>query len=148
MLHRFTKFFGLVKCNVSVCVASTDDEVVTVQEKQNAIESDLTNGILKLLKPAVEQVDRRVLDVRESQLNLREHIDKLTADLQKLMEEQKPPIDLDVYVKKLINCRRKVVVVNSVLNNAHERLNKLQQNIIRETNKKKSTLDASGFNRF
>ena len=41
------------------------------------------------------------------------------TDLQKLMEEQKPPIDLDVYVKKLINCRRKVVVVNSVLNNAH-----------------------------
>ena len=45
-------------------MASTDDEVVTVQEKQNAIESDLTNGILKLLKPALEQVDRRVLDVR------------------------------------------------------------------------------------
>ena len=41
------------------------------------------------------------------------------TDLQKLMEEQKPPIDLDVYVKKLVNCRRKVVVVNSVLNNAH-----------------------------
>ena len=35
------------------------------------------------------------------------------------MEEQKPPIDLEVYVKKLVNCRRKVVVVNSVLNNAH-----------------------------
>ena len=41
------------------------------------------------------------------------------TDLQKLMEEQKPPIDLDLYVKKLVNCRRKVVVVNSVLNNAH-----------------------------
>ena len=40
-------------------------------------------------------------------------------DLQKLMEEQQPPIDLDIYVKKLINCRRKVVVVNSILNNAH-----------------------------
>ena len=58
--------FFVPYCNM----ASTDDEVVTVQEKQNAIESDLTNGILKLLKPAVEQVDRRVLDVRYiSQLN-------------------------------------------------------------------------------
>ena len=35
------------------------------------------------------------------------------------MEEEQPPIDLAVYVKKLVNCRRKVVVVNSVLNNAH-----------------------------
>ena len=50
-------------CNMA-STADEGSEVVTVQEKQNAIENDLTSGILKLLKPAVEQVDRRVLDVR------------------------------------------------------------------------------------
>eukprot|EP00795_Rhopilema_esculentum_P010631 gene10631-19371_t len=121
-----------------------NDSVETTSAKDFlSIEDDISNGILQLLKPAVEEVDNRVLDVRQSQLSLREKIETLTSDLQKLVEQQKPPIDLEIYVKKLLNCRRRVIVVNSVLNNTHERLNKLQQNIIRETNKKKSALDAS-----
>eukprot|EP00794_Sanderia_malayensis_P015941 gene15941-17542_t len=108
---------------------------------ENTASNDLTLGILQLLKPAVEEVDDRVLNIRKSQVDLREHIDQLTQDLQKLASLQKPPINLDLYVKKLLNCRRRVVLVNSVLNNAHERLNKLQQNIVKETNKKKSVLE-------
>lgn len=37
---------------------------LNVEEHKGAIENDLSMGILQLLKPAVEQVDRRVLDVR------------------------------------------------------------------------------------
>ena len=50
---------------------------------------------------------------------------------------QKPPVDLDPYVKKLLNCRRKVTLVNSVLQNTQERLGKLQNNITKEIAKKK-----------
>eukprot|EP00112_Aurelia_sp_Birch-Aquarium-sp1_P015084 Seg331.2 transcript_id=Seg331.2/GoldUCD/mRNA.D3Y31 product="SNARE-associated protein Snapin" protein_id=Seg331.2/GoldUCD/D3Y31 len=122
--------------------ANEDTASITSSKSGDLIENDLSNGILQILKPAVEEVDNRVLDVRKSQLDLREYIDKLTSDLQKLAELQKPPIDLDSYVKKLLNCRRRVVLVNSVLNNTHERLNKLQQNIVRETNKKRASLEA------
>jgi len=98
----------------------------------------LTEGIVGLLKPAVEEIDLNVINTRESQLQLREHIDKLTEELQLLSRIQKPPIDLDPYVKKLLNCRRKVMLVNSILQNTEERLSKLQQNISKEISRKKA----------
>ena len=104
----------------------------------DATQSNLSEGILCLLKPAVEEIDTNVKDTRESQLLLRDSIDRLTLELEQLASLQKPPIDLDPYIRKLLNCRRKVTVVNSVLQNTQERLNKLQQNILREINKKKS----------
>ena len=97
----------------------------------------LTDGIVGILKPAVEEIDMNVKHTRESQLQLRQHIDKLTEELQTLSLLQKPPINLDPYVKKLLNCRRKVTLVNSVLQNAQERLNKLHQNISKEISRKK-----------
>uniref|UniRef100_T2MHS0 Biogenesis of lysosome-related organelles complex 1 subunit 7 n=1 Tax=Hydra vulgaris TaxID=6087 RepID=T2MHS0_HYDVU len=100
-------------------------------------QSNLSEGILCLLKPAVEEIDLSVKDTRESQLLLRDTIDKLTIELEQLASLHKPPLDLDPYIRKLFNCRRKITVVNSVLQNTQERLNKLQQNISRETNKKK-----------
>ena len=47
-------------------MSATEDEIQTpdVKEKKISVENDLTVGILQLLKPAVEQVDKRVLDVR------------------------------------------------------------------------------------
>lgn len=102
----------------------------------------LTEGILNILKPAVEEIDQNVMNTRKSQLLLRENIDKLTVELQTLASVQKPPIDLDPYVKKLLVCRRKVTIVNSVLQNTQERLNKLQQNIIRDINRKKTLAES------
>ena len=110
-------------------------------EKKKTEEDKLAEGLLYLLKPAVEEIDNNVVNTRESQLLLREHIDKLTVELHTLATVQKPPIDLDPYVKKLLTCRRKVTLVNSVLQNTQERLNKLQQNISKEINKKNALAD-------
>ena len=48
--------------NMSANDEGSDD--LNVEEQKRAIENDLSIGILQILKPAVEQVDRRVLDVR------------------------------------------------------------------------------------
>ncbi|XP_009980037.1 PREDICTED: SNARE-associated protein Snapin, partial [Tauraco erythrolophus] len=54
----------------------------------------------------------------ESQVELREHIDSLATELCRINEDQKVALDLDPYVKKLLNARRRVVLVNNILQNA------------------------------
>uniref|UniRef100_A0A8C5RF50 Biogenesis of lysosome-related organelles complex 1 subunit 7 n=1 Tax=Laticauda laticaudata TaxID=8630 RepID=A0A8C5RF50_LATLA len=57
-------------------------------------------GLLEFLRPAVGQLDT------------------LCACLCRINEDQKVALDLDPYVKKLLNARRRVVLVNNILQNA------------------------------
>ncbi|XP_020393029.1 SNARE-associated protein Snapin [Stegostoma tigrinum] len=102
----------------------------------------LSGGLLELLRPAVEEVDHQVQGVRESQLDLREQIDNLSAELYRINEDQKVSLDLDPYVKKLLNARRRVVLVNNILQNAQERLRRLNHNVAKETARRKALLES------
>ncbi|CAL8397278.1 unnamed protein product [Gadus morhua 'NCC'] len=82
--------------------------------------------------------------MRESQVELREHIDNLASELGRINEHQKVSLDLDPYVKKLLNARRRVVLVNNILQNAQERLRRLNHNVAKETARRKTMLEASG----
>ncbi|KAL5012962.1 hypothetical protein ScPMuIL_011513 [Solemya velum] len=101
----------------------------------------ITEGLSDLLKPAVEEIDDRVKTVRESQVDLRHQIDSLASDLRNISDTHAVPIDLDPYVKKLNNSRRRVMLVNNILQNVQERLNKLYHNVSKETARRKSSLD-------
>ncbi|WAR31093.1 SNAPN-like protein [Mya arenaria] len=101
----------------------------------------ITDGIIDLLKPSVVEIDDRVRTVRESQVELRQQIDSLAADLHVISENQQVPVDLESYVKKLNNSRRRVMLVNNILQNVQERLNKLYSNVSKETARRKATLD-------
>uniref|UniRef100_A0A8C6UNH3 Biogenesis of lysosome-related organelles complex 1 subunit 7 n=1 Tax=Neogobius melanostomus TaxID=47308 RepID=A0A8C6UNH3_9GOBI len=104
----------------------------------------LAEGLIDLLKPAIQQLDLHVHSVRESQVDLREHIDNLATELCRINEQQKVALDLDPYVKKLLNARRRVVLVNNILQNAQERLRRLNHNVAKETARRKTMLEASG----
>ncbi|XP_053560223.1 SNARE-associated protein Snapin [Bombina bombina] len=99
-------------------------------------------GLLELLKPAVQQLDSHVHAVRESQVDLREHIDSLALELCKINEDQKVALDLDPYVKKLLNARRRVVLVNNILQNAQERLRRLNHSVAKESARRRAMLDS------
>ncbi|KAJ7378128.1 hypothetical protein OS493_024793 [Desmophyllum pertusum] len=105
----------------------------------------LADGLMQIFRPAVEELDNRVISVRKSQVELREQIDKLAQDLHRLSELQEFPIDLEPYVKKLMNSRRRVMLVNNILQNAQERLGRLHQSVTRETAKRKALLEPSEF---
>lgn len=105
----------------------------------------LADGLMKIFRPAVEELDNKVISVRKSQVELREQIDKLAQDLHRLTELQEFPIDLEPYVKKLMNSRRRVMLVNNILQNAQERLGRLHQSVTRETAKRKALLEPSEF---
>ncbi|XP_058716694.1 SNARE-associated protein Snapin isoform X1 [Poecile atricapillus] len=102
-------------------------------------------GLLQFLRPAVRQLDRHVHSVRESQVELREHIDSLATELCRINEDQKVALDLDPYVKKLLNARRRVVLVNNILQNAQERLRRLNHSVAKETVRRRAMLEAGGY---
>ncbi|XP_057284896.1 SNARE-associated protein Snapin [Pezoporus wallicus] len=101
-------------------------------------------GLLQFLRPAVRQLDGHVHAVRESQVELREHIDSLATELCRINEDQKVALDLDPYVKKLLNARRRVVLVNNILQNAQERLRRLNHSVAKETVRRRAMLEAAG----
>ncbi|GFR79380.1 SNARE-associated protein Snapin-like [Elysia marginata] len=103
----------------------------------------IARGLVGLLKPAVGEIDERVKGVRESQVELRQQIDSLCEDLKKITENDPVPIELEPYVKKLNSSRRRVMLVNSILQNVQDRLNKLHHSISKETARRKTLLDPS-----
>lgn len=80
---------------------------------------------------------------RISQIELRQQIDSLTEELLKINESLQCPLELDAYVTKLVNAKRKVVVVSNILQKTQERLNKIHEAVEKETNKRKALLDRS-----
>lgn len=98
--------------------------------------------LLEFLRPAVQQLDSHVHAVRESQVELREQIDNLASELCRINEDQKVALDLDPYVKKLLNARRRVVLVNNILQNAQERLRRLNHSVAKETARRRAMLDS------
>lgn len=82
-------------------------------------------------------------DCRFSQLELKQCIDSLNEELKKISESQKNSVDLEVYIKKLINAKHRITVVTNVLQTAQERLNKVHASIEKETAKRKMLLEAT-----
>jgi SNARE-associated protein Snapin len=52
---------------------------------------------------------------RISQVELRQQIDGLADEIKKISDEQQCPLDLESYVKKLLNAKRRVTVVSNIL---------------------------------
>ncbi|KAG9463191.1 hypothetical protein GDO78_022232 [Eleutherodactylus coqui] len=67
----------------------------------------------------------------------------MQGGLCKINEDQKVALDLDPYVKKLLNARRRVVLVNNILQNAQERLRRLNHSVAKETARRRAMLDSA-----
>mgnify|MGYP002384316068 FL=1 len=72
----------------------------------------------------MHDLDVSVTAVRESQIDLFKEIDRLSSELQKFVEVSKTP-NLDPYVQKLANSRRRVQHVHQHLRVIQERLDRL-----------------------
>ncbi|NWX25888.1 SNAPN protein, partial [Notiomystis cincta] len=83
---------------------------------------------------------------RESQVELREHIDSLATELCRINEDQKVALDLDPYVKKLLNARRRVVLgLTGDFCRVQERLRRLNHSVAKETVRRRAMLEAGGY---
>ena len=51
-------------------------------------------------------------------MELRTQIENLSAELSVISQNQQSPIDLESYIKKLLDARKRITIVNSILQNA------------------------------
>ncbi|XP_044265160.1 SNAPIN protein homolog [Tribolium madens] len=107
----------------------------------NPTRDTLAEGLMGLIKPTVDQLDERVRATRISQLELKQCIETLCEELKKINESQQSTVDLDAYVKKLINAKQRVTVLSNILQNVQDRLNKVHSSIEKETVKRKIILN-------
>lgn len=120
---------------------SVDDK--TEDFCENPTRDTLAEGLMCLLKPTIDQLDERVRVTRISQVELKQQIEGLAEELKKISEAHQCPLDLDSYVKKLMNAKLKVTVVSNILQTAQDRLNKVHQLIDKETSRRKALLEPS-----
>lgn len=59
------------------------------------------------------------------QSDLRKQIDAVANELHRIGEEQPVDLDLEPYVQRLVNTKRRVVLVSNIIQNVQERLLKL-----------------------
>lgn len=74
---------------------------------------------------------------------MKQRIESLTDELQKINEALQYPFETDSYVKKLINAKHKITIVSNILQTTQERLNKVHQAVEKSTAKRKTLLDSS-----
>ncbi|XP_015122194.1 SNAPIN protein homolog [Diachasma alloeum] len=110
---------------------------------ENPTRDALTEGLMSLLKPTVDQLDERIRATRISQIELKQQIESLTEELVKISEYLQCPFELDSYVKKLVNAKQRVTVVSNILQTTQERLNKVHDAVEKDTAKRKALLDHS-----
>lgn len=80
---------------------------------------------------------------RVSQLELKQCIDSLADELKKVAETQRSSVDLDSYVRKLLNAKHRVTVLTNVLQTAQERLNRVHLSIEKETIRRQILLESA-----
>ncbi|KAL7643815.1 UNVERIFIED_CONTAM: hypothetical protein RMT77_005840 [Armadillidium vulgare] len=103
----------------------------------------LVDGIVGMLKPCLDQLDERVRSTRLSQSELHQQLEGLSSQLTHIQNHAQCPLPLDSYIKKLQNAKRRVVVVNNILQNTQERLNKLHSQVTKETARRRALLESS-----
>ena len=108
-----------------------------------ATDGSLEEGLLCLLKPAVETISGKVEAVLKSQEQLGAQIDCLSTDLDQLAQKQTIPIDIDHYTRNLANSKRRVLLLGSSVNSIQERLTRLQRQITLEIAKRRNILEAT-----
>ncbi len=107
----------------------------------NPTRDTLAEGLIGLLTPTIEHLDQGISGARGAQLELKGQLGQLEAQLQLINEQLDKSVDLEPYVIKLLEAKKKVIVINSMLQEAQDRLNRVHQNCLKETAKRRTLLE-------
>ena len=96
-----------------------DDDVSATEETGfNPTRDNLTDGLVGLLRPSLEALDKGVSNTREAQNELKDRINSLEQQLTAIEREQNCPVDLEAYIHKLDSSKKRILVVNTILQGA------------------------------
>ena len=88
-----------------------------------------------------------ITGAREAQIELKEQLTQLETQLAVINQELDKSADLEPYVIKLLESKKKIIVVNSMLQDAQDRLNRVHQNCLQETSKRRTLLEPPSVNK-
>lgn len=86
----------------------TSIQIQLIEEKEK-------DGVIVSAVPT--QLTGKFWCCRVSQSELHQQLEGLAAELARVQEQTRCPLQLDAYIKKLQNAKRRVVVVNNILQN-------------------------------
>ena len=84
----------------------------------NPTRDNLADGLIGLLRPSLEALDKGVSNTRDAQNELKERINALEHQLLTIEAEQSCPVDLETYINKLNTSKKRILVVNTILQGA------------------------------
>lgn len=111
--------------------------------EENPTRDTLAEGLLCLVRPTIDSLEKQVSSTLTAQSELKDQIVTLQSSLKSLQQQQSCPVDLDSYIVKLGNTRKRVTVVANILTAAQDRLNKVHQNCLKETARRRALLEPS-----
>jgi len=111
--------------------------------EDNPTRDTLAEGILCLVRPTIDSLEKQVSSTLTAQSELKDQIVTLQSSLKSLQQQQSCPVDLDSYIVKLGNTRKRVTVVANILTAAQDRLNRVHQNCLKETARRRALLEPS-----
>ena len=109
----------------------------------NPTRDTLAEGLLCLIRPTIDNLETQVSSTLSAQSELKDQIVTLQKSLKSLQQQQSCPVDLDSYIVKLGNTKKRVTVVANILSAAQDRLNKVHQNCLTETARRRALLESS-----
>eukprot|EP00123_Amoebidium_parasiticum_P012048 comp21080_c0_seq2/m.28410 comp21080_c0_seq2/g.28410 ORF comp21080_c0_seq2/g.28410 comp21080_c0_seq2/m.28410 type:complete len:112 (-) comp21080_c0_seq2:332-667(-) len=94
----------------------------------NAHTAAIAAGLLSVLLPVAQELDERSTAVGESQVLLATEIDRLTAELEKFLANNRLPGSYEAQLRKLVVMRQRITAVNSTLSTIQVRASGLSRN--------------------
>ncbi|CAG8453617.1 7911_t:CDS:2 [Acaulospora morrowiae] len=120
--------FSDVDANTSGTTTPTHNEdkamPTTENSKLSSEKEKFAKGLSILLKPVIEEMDSRIVAVKNSQEELNKEIERLLAELQLFVEAAKSP-PIQPSIQKLMVARRKLANTNQTLKIVHDRIDRM-----------------------
>jgi hypothetical protein len=145
LIHFYKRVTG---CNRMAGKEDSNSTATSLEDKTedfagNPTRDALADGLMCMIKPTVDVLDKNVAATLQAQAELKSQISLLQADLRSLSSNQSCPLNLENYISKLGNSKKRVTVVANILATAQDRLNRVHQACLRETAKRRALLEPS-----
>ena len=110
---------------------------------ENPTRDTLAEGLLSLIRPTIDSLERQVSSTLGAQAELKDQICSLQVGLRSLQQQQQCPVELESYVNKLTTTKKRVSLVANILTAAQERLQRVHASCLRETARRRALLEPS-----
>ncbi|CAK9302796.1 unnamed protein product [Gordionus sp. m RMFG-2023] len=123
--------------------ATTDSSLsnsgLTDTSTKEGLEDDLAKGLFLFLQPPLKDIYMQMEEIKNSQNDFTCQLDKI--DLEKIKINCDDIPELTIYIQKMLDSKKRITNIRTVLNSTYTRLHNLHQNIMKEATKKKAILE-------